>query len=61
MDSGKAVTDDLRIDARIASFYPLSDEVHDEILKEVLDVLTKIGNKHNFIIWRIGSKMMGDL
>jgi len=49
MSSVNAVTQELRISVRVASFYPIE---LDEILKEVTDLMEKRGQKQNFIVWR---------
>jgi len=53
MSSVIAITEDLRIEARIASFYEINGDVRMEISKELSDKLTEIGKKHNFLVWRV--------
>ncbi len=58
MSSVIAITEDLRIEARIASFYKIKSDVRIEIAKELSDKLAEIGRKHNFLVWRV--KVLSD-
>lgn len=49
MSSVNAVTHELRISVRVASFYPIE---LDEILKDVTDLMEKHRQKQNFLVWR---------
>jgi hypothetical protein len=44
-----AVTQELKISVRVASFYPIE---LDEILKDVTAIMEKHGQKQNFLVWR---------
>jgi hypothetical protein len=44
-----AVTHELKIRVRVASFYPIE---LDEILKDVTDLMEKHRQKQNFLVWR---------
>lgn len=48
----QAVTDDVIIAVRIASFYPLSDEAKQELVKTVSKSMVELGHKYNFIVYR---------
>jgi hypothetical protein len=43
-----AVTHELKIRVRVASFYPIE---LDEILKDVTDLMEKHRQKQNFLVW----------
>lgn len=49
----QAVTEDVQITARIASFYALDDEARQEIISAVAEVLKSMGKKHDFLVWRV--------
>ena len=49
----QAVTEDVQITARIASFYPLNDEARQDVISAVAEVLKSIGKKHDFLVWRV--------
>ena len=53
MSSVHAVTEDIKFEARIASFYQLDKEAKRELLLELSKVFTDVGRKHNFIVWRV--------
>ncbi len=53
MSSVQAVTDDLKFEAKIASFYPLSTEATQELVQALAKVFEEQGKKHNFIVWRV--------
>ena len=48
-----AVTEDVQITARIASFYPLNDEARQDVMTAVAEVLKNMGKKHDFLVWRV--------
>lgn len=50
MSSVNAVTQEIKISVRVASFYPIDTK---EILKEVSELMAKHGQKQNFIVWRV--------
>ena len=47
----KAITDDVLIAVRIASFYPLKDAAKNEIVSEIADKMVELGLKHNFLVY----------
>ena len=53
MSSVIAITEDMKIEARIASFYEIKGDVRMEIARELSDKLAEIGKKHNFLVWRV--------
>jgi tRNA/tmRNA/rRNA uracil-C5-methylase (TrmA/RlmC/RlmD family) len=53
MSSVHAVTEDLKFEARIASFYELNDAAKEELLQRLLDVFQHVGKKHDFLVWRV--------
>jgi uncharacterized coiled-coil protein SlyX len=53
MSSVHAVTDDIRFDARIASFYELNDATQKDILNELTKTFVELGKKHDFLVWRV--------
>jgi hypothetical protein len=53
MSSVIAITEDMKIEARIASFYEINGDVRMEIARELSDKLVEIGKKHNFLVWRV--------
>lgn len=52
MSSVQAVTSDLVLNVRIASFYPLNDGDQKEIVMRVSKLIEDIGKEKNFIVWR---------
>lgn len=48
----QAITDDLMVAVRIASFYPLSDEAKQEVAITISKAMVELGHKHNFIVYR---------
>jgi hypothetical protein len=52
MSSVQAVTQDLKFTVRVASFYDLNDATKQEIVLKVSEVMSELGKKHNFVIWR---------
>ena len=53
MSSVHAVTEDLKFEARIASFYPLNDAAKEELLTRLSDLFQAVGKKHDFLVWRV--------
>jgi hypothetical protein len=53
MSSVIAITEDLKIEARIASFYQLNGDVRIEIAKELAEKMAELGKKHDFLVWRV--------
>jgi hypothetical protein len=49
----QALTQNIATITRIASFYPLTSEAQQDIVKEVSKVMEEMGRKHNFIVWRV--------
>ena len=58
MSSVHAVTDDIKFEARIASFYELDDDAQRDILLELSKTLAELGKKHHFLVWRV--QIIGD-
>lgn len=56
----QAVTEDVQIVARIASFYALNDEARQDIVATVADALKNMGKKHDFLVWRVSMETRGD-
>ena len=59
MSSVHAVTENIILITRIASFYPLKSEAHQEIVKAVAAVMDEMGKKHNFLVWRVALETKG--
>ena len=53
MSSVQAVTDDIKFEARIASFYELNDDAQRDILLELSKTFAELGKKHHFLVWRV--------
>lgn len=60
MSSVEAVTDNIVIFTRMASFYPLKKEAREDIVKAVSHVMEEMGRKHNFIVWRVSLETEGE-
>ena len=52
MSSVHAVTEDIVLEVRVASFYEFNDATRKEILEEVSKLMHELGKKHNFLVWR---------
>ena len=52
MSSVHAVTENLILVVRIASFYELNSETNKDIVHEVSNVMKDLGKKHDFLVWR---------
>ena len=52
MSSVEAVTEDLILKVRIASFYDLHPDARGEIVERVSELMADLGKKHNFLVWR---------
>ncbi len=48
----QAVTEDVIVAVRIASFYPLKDAAKTEIVSAVAEKMVELGRKHNFLVYR---------
>ena len=53
MSSVHAVTEDIKFEARIASFYEMNDGARKELLENLSRVFSEHGKKHNYIVWRV--------
>jgi len=53
MSSVNAVTEDLKLTVRMASFYHLDEQAKKDILNDVTNAFVENGKKHNFIVWRV--------
>jgi len=53
MSSVRAVTEDLKLTVRMASFYHLDEKAKKDILDGVMNVFVENGKKHSFIVWRV--------
>lgn len=56
-----AITDNLVLITRIATFYPLSSDARQDIVKEVSKVMVELGKKHNFLVYRVALETKGDV
>jgi hypothetical protein len=52
MNSVEAVTEDIVLKVRIASFYELHPDARGEIVEKVSELMADLGKKHNFLVWR---------
>lgn len=59
MSSVKAITDDLIISVRMASFYPLSNETLHKIVAEVSKTMEELAKNHNFLVYRVALDRKG--
>jgi hypothetical protein len=48
----QAMTDDVIIAVRIASFYPFGDAARNEIVSSIADKMVELGHKHNFLVYK---------
>ena len=53
MSSVQAITSDLILSAKIASFQPLPQRAKDEIVSEIFKVVEEQRKKHNFIVYKV--------
>ena len=53
MSSVHAVTENLKFEARIASFYELNDTASKELLEALSRTFEEQGKKHGFLVWRV--------
>ncbi len=53
MSSVHAVTEDLKFEARIASFYELNDQARQDLLLALSAVFEEQGKKHGYLVWRV--------
>ncbi len=53
MSSVHAVTENLKFEARVASFYALNDTAMKELLQELSAVFEEQGKKHGYLVWRV--------
>ena len=53
MSSVKAYTEDIKFEARIASFYEMNSEAKEELLLLLSQVFENVGKKHGFLVWRV--------
>ena len=49
----KAITEDVVMAARIASFYPLDEKARNDIVRKISDTMVELGAKHNFLVYRV--------
>ena len=56
-----AITTNLILVTRIATFYPLSSEARQDITKEVAKTMEDLGKKHNFLVWRVSLETKGEV
>lgn len=59
MSSVHAVTENIKFEARVASFYELNDETKRAIIMELSKVFVELGKKHDFLVWRV--QMNGEI
>ena len=55
-----AITDDVTIKVRIASFYPLETDVKQEIAEIIAQEMVKLGHKNNFIVYKTSIESKGE-
>ena len=60
MSSVEAVTQNLTLVVRVASFYPLSSEATKEIVEEVSKVMSEMGKKHSFLVWKTALELRNE-
>jgi hypothetical protein len=53
MSSVQAITQDIKFEARIASFYELDDVARKELLEALSKAVYDTGKKHDFLTWRV--------
>jgi hypothetical protein len=47
----QAITEDIIVAVRIASFYPLSDNARQEMAKFISQAMVDLGHQRNFIVY----------
>ena len=52
MSSVHAVTEELKLSVRVASFYEINESARAEIVTKVSDLMAELGKKHDFLVWR---------
>ncbi len=50
----RAMTDDVIIKVRIASFYPLNDSAKQDVCKVISETIVDLSHKHNFLVYSVG-------
>lgn len=53
MSSVQAITSDIILSTKVASFQPLSQRAKDEIVNEIFKVMEEQRRKHNFIVYNV--------
>lgn len=53
MSSVQAITEDIKFEARIASFYELSSEAKSDLLEALSKAVYDTGKTHDFLTWRV--------
>jgi len=53
MSSVQAITEDIKLEARIASFYELNSQAKNDLLEAVSKAVYEVGKKHDFLVWRV--------
>jgi hypothetical protein len=53
MSSVQAITEDIKFEAKIASFYELSNEAQKDLLEALSKAVYETGKKHDFLTWRV--------
>ena len=56
-----AITANLVLVTRVATFYPLSSEARQDIVREVAKTMEDLGKKHNFLVWRVSLDTKGEI
>ncbi len=51
----QAITDDLILAVRMASFSPLNQEVVHDVVKEISKTMVILGHKHNFLVYGVSA------
>jgi hypothetical protein len=53
MSSVQAITEDIKFEAKIASFYEFSNEAQKDLLEALSKAVYETGKKHDFLTWRV--------
>jgi hypothetical protein len=53
MSSANAVTENIKFEARVASFYELNEQARKDLLEALSRVFYEQGKKHDFLVWRV--------
>lgn len=56
----RAITDDVIVAVKIASFYPLKDAAKQEVAETISQAMVLLGHKHNFIVYKTSIESKGE-